>query len=74
MHGIPYKPNCVDFICCSRALTVRDEHHDGGREDADADEEVCEAEGEDELVGDGAQLRRRQHRDDDQSVPQLQNT
>ena len=47
--------------------------HDGGREDADADEEVCEAEGEDELVGDGAQLRRRQHRDDDQSVTQLQN-
>ena len=52
--------------------TISDDHHDGGREDADADEEVCEAEGEDELVGDGAKLRRRQHRDDDQSVPQLQ--
>ena len=53
--------------------TISDDHHDGGREDADADEKVGEAEGEDELVGDGAQLRRRQHRDDDQSVTQLQN-
>ena len=51
--------------------TVRYEHHDGGREDADADEEVGEPEGEDELVGDGAQLGRRQHGDDDESVAQL---
>ena len=51
--------------------TVRDEHHDGGREDADPDEEVREPEGEDELVGDGAELGRRQHGNDDESVAEL---
>ena len=59
-------------ICHTYILhTISDEHHDGGREDADADEEVGEAEGEDELVGDGAKLGRRQHGDDDQSVAEL---
>ncbi len=46
-------------------------HHDGRWDDADADEEVRHGQGQDKVVGDGAQLGRGDHGGDDQEVARL---
>ena len=51
--------------------TVRPVHHDGWRDDADADEEVGDAQGQDEAVGHSAKLGSCHHGENDQEVADL---
>ena len=51
--------------------TVRPVHHDGWRDDADADEEVGDAQGQDEAVGHCAKFGSRHHGENDQEVADL---